>query len=279
MKPTYPLNDVIIERVAFKMEVADPKYIGENCQVNQKEFAIQFPGVGSFYARDGREVVYCTEPDADHDWVKLYLNGQVLVALLHQRKIINFHASSFIHHSRGVMVLGDTGAGKSSLTISFVLAGAGFLSDDLTPVIFREGIPYILPLDRRVKIREATAVQLNIGRERLAEAEAGTGKKYLSLGHAGVADHKLHTILRIETGDVRKPMFIQPSAAEKFSLLRGEICSWEVLAGMPETEREYLRQLVCILEQVQFVKVVRPVEIEIVALHDAVSRYLKRIDV
>ncbi len=78
----------------------------------------------------GKEVKFSVEPSADPEWVQLYLSGQVLVALLHQRKIINFHASSFIHDGWGVMILGETGAGKSSLTVSFAIAGAGFLSDD-----------------------------------------------------------------------------------------------------------------------------------------------------
>lgn len=257
--------------------VSSPTYCSDRFRSSQNEFAIRVSGVGSFCVYGGKEVRFSSIPGADPEWVQLYLNGQVLVALLHQRKIINFHASSFIFMGSGVMVLGDTGAGKSSLTVSFVLSGAGFLSDDLTPVTFREGVPYILPLNRRVKIREGTAVQLNISRERLAEAEAGTGKKYLSLGHGEVADHRLHTILRIETGDVKEPLFYEPSPAEKFSILRSEICSWEILAGMPETEKEYLRQLVRILEQVHFVRVVRPEEIEISMLHKAVRDYLSEV--
>ena len=270
--------DVTVARVQASGNVQNPVYSTENLQASQREFSLTVPSVGSFFVRDGREVEYSVFPGADEDWVRLYLNGQVLVALLHQRMIINFHASSFVHNGKGVMVLGDTGAGKSSLTISFVLSGAGFLSDDLTPVILKEGVPHLLPLNRRVKIRKGTAEQLNLGNESLAEAEAGTGKKYLNLRHAAVSDHKLHAILRIETGDIIEPVFVEPYPAEKFSLLRGEICSWEILAGMPETEKEYLRQLVRICELVHFVRVIRPEEIEIIALHEAVTRYLNKKD-
>ena len=139
----------------------------------------------------GRRWNISLEPGADPDWVQLYLNGQVLVALLHQRKIISFHASSFIHDGRGVMILGETGAGKSSLTVSFALAGAGFLSDDLTPVIFKGSKPYIWPLYRDIKLRENTVAQLDISREKLREAEKGTGKQYLDVNRADVRDHQL----------------------------------------------------------------------------------------
>lgn len=269
------LPDVVISKSPVHRSVACPAYVGENFQVSRNEYSLQITDVGSFFAKDGRVVEYSAAPGADDEWVKLYLHGQVLVALLHQRGILNFHASSFIYDGLGVMVLGETGAGKSSLTVSFALAGAGFLTDDLTPVIYRDGIPFIWPLGRRVKIRENTASQLNIETGRLADAEAGTGKKYLNLPHAGVEDHMLHIILKIETGDAEVPVFHEPSSAEKFSLLRSEICSWEILAGMPETEREYLQQLVQIVEQVHFVKVVRPAEIPISTLYTSVKAYLE----
>jgi len=272
----FPLDDVTVERSLVKKGVSVSLCRGETWQVNGNEFAMQVPGVGCFYARDGREVVYCIEPDADHDWVQLYLNGQVLVALLHQRKIINFHASSFIYAGRGVMVLGETGAGKSSLAVAFALAGAGFLTDDLTPVIFRQGRPCMQSLYRDVKIRDNTVSQLKIGQEKLRDAEAGTGKKYLTVRGAEVEDHPMNVIMKIETGEVNEPEFSEPSPAEKFSLLRSEVCMWEVLAGMPETEAAYLQQLLGIISQVHFVRVVRPAEIRIIDLRGAVEEYLGR---
>ena len=86
--------------------------------------------------------------------------------------------------------------------------------------------------------------------------------------------HRLDVIVKIETGDVNEPVFMNLSAAERFTLLRSEVCSWEILAGMPETEAAYLQQLVKIIEKVHFVKVTRPADIEIRKIHEAVRGYL-----
>jgi hypothetical protein len=213
---------------------------------------------------------------ADPEWVQLYLNNQVLVALLHQRKVINFHASSFIHKGKGIMILGETGAGKSSLTVAFAMKGAGFLSDDLTPVVFRKFVPHIWSLNKKIKLSADTIGQLNISDKRLREAEAGTGKKYLHLEKGAEEFCQLDTILKIETGRVSAPVFQEPSLAEKFARLRSEICSWEILAGMRKTEEVYLQQLVQIIKQVHFIKVVRPPDIKITRLHDTVREYLEQ---
>ena len=275
MKFSFPVKDVSLAQADAVPAVKNPLASGELWQANNAEFALQVSGVGSFYVRDGREVIYSAATGADRGWVQLYLNGQVLVALLHQRKIINFHASSFVYDGRGVMILGETGAGKTSLTVAFAINGAGFLSDDLTPVVFRENVPHIWSLNKRVKLRADSIEQLDIYGENLSEAESGTGKKYMHIEKGADDYHKLDVIVKIETGNVGEPVFMTLPPADKFGLLRSEVCSWEILAGMPETEAAYLQQLVQILEQVHFVKVVRPAMITIADMHDAMKQYLE----
>ena len=271
------LSGVTVKRCQLPVEAASPVYRGQNFQVNQNEFSLQVEGVGSFFAHNGSEILYSVDKGADPEWVRLYLNGQVLVALLHQRKIINFHASGFVYNGMGVMVPGETGAGKSSVTLSFALHGGGFLTDDLTPVVFEDEQPCIMPLKRRVKIRKETAEELGIGPEALSEAESGTGKKYVSLTPVRMNPFPLKVIMKIETGPVERPVFSEPSPAERFSLLRSEVCSWEILAGMPETEAAYLQQLVKIVEQTRFVRVIRPKRIGITGLYETVKQYLDKI--
>jgi hypothetical protein len=275
MDLSYPLRNVTIRQAHKVLRVKDPLKVSDNWQVSQNEFAMQIDGVGDFYVMDGKYVEFSPFMGADPEWVRLHLNGRVMVVLLHQRKILNFHASSFIHDDRGIMLLGETGTGKSSLTASFTMEGAGFLSDDLTPVIFKKSTPYLLPISGSIKIRENTAGQLNINRNKLIAAESGTGKHYLHVNHAGVQEYILNNILKIEIGNNDTTEFYKLQHAEKFSLLRSEICSWEILAGMPETEAEYLQQLLNIVQQVNFVKVVRPFEIEIQVLHSAIADYLR----
>lgn len=269
-----------LEGVEFRPGAADRRIDGislsdESIVVNETEYLQKVAGVGKFYASDGRYVEYLAEEGADPEWVHLYLNGQVLVALLHQRRIINFHASSFSHEGKGVIVLGDTGAGKTSLTVAFAMNDSRYLSDDLTPVVFRKAVPHIWSFNRKIKLRPDSLGQLSISNERLTEAEAGTGKMYLHPDRKPEEFHQLDVILKIETGEVEEPAFSELSPSEKFTILRSGICSWEILAGMPSTEEAYLQQLVRIIERVHFVRVVRPAGIRIVEMKDAVRNYLE----
>ena len=109
-------------------------------------------------------------------------------------------------------------------------------------------------------------------------SETGTGKQYMKVNHAGVSQHPLDVIIKIEVGDAHAPLFDRPMPADRFSFLRSEICMSDLLAGMPDTERSYLLQLLQIVEKVHFVRVVRPAEIAIRDLHAAVSDYLGKKD-
>ncbi len=268
------MPDVSIVRVQSTREINNPVYSGEKCQVSCNEFALQVPGVGSFYAMDGKQVEFSVDEGADSGWISLYLNSKVLVALLHQRKIINFHASSFVYKGMGVMVLGETGAGKSSLTLAFALHEGGFLTDDLTPLVFDGSAPMIMPLHRHVKLRNDTAFQLGIDARQLEDAESGTGKKYFNLQPVQHSPYPLHIILLVNPSEVSSPVFSTLLPAERFALLRSEVCSWEMLSGMPETEAAYLQQLSNAIQHTEFIRIERPPEISIKDLFVSVKDYL-----
>jgi hypothetical protein len=86
----------------------------------------------------------------------------------------------------------------------------------------------------------------------------------------------LSYILKIEVGKRWIPFFDMPEPAECFPLLRSEVCSWEMLRGMPATEAGYLHQLLEIIKNVRIIHVVRPDGIRIRELQEAVYNYLNK---
>jgi hypothetical protein len=274
MTDRFPISDVTFTHVRNIPMVANPVYSADNIVVSATEFAMHVPGTGSFYTREGKVVEYETEPGADPEWIKLYLKMQALVALMHQRGIISFHASSFVRDGQAVMILGESGAGKSSLTASFVIDGAGFLTDDVTPVTFRRETPYIMPLYDVIRLREHSVDQLMIETGDLTRAEPGSGKHYMQVRNAARESSPLSHIFKIEVGRKRAPSFFVPAPADAFALLRSEVCSWEILRGMPATEAAYMHQMLAIIKQVKIVRVVRPIGIKINELREAIGNYL-----
>ena len=244
MKPRFPITDVDIEISHGKKEVDVALYDDGYYRLNQNEFSMDVEGVGWFYVSDGRHIYVSCYPGCDLAAVELYLNGSVYGAVLHQRKIVPMHGSCFRYHGIGVMLCGDTGAGKSSLTASFCLNGAEFLTDDITPLLYRNGKPYIWALSDRMKLWSDALRQLEKDEKGLHRIDPVTEKYYYPMDKKQGNRYRLHRVYVIEVTDNGDVVFEELSGSSRFATLRNEIYRPEYLQGMPENEPVYFNNLI-----------------------------------
>ncbi len=239
----FPLKDVTVKKVAEPRAVVSPDYADDFWQMNQREFAMQVEGVGRYYACDGREVEYAPELGVTRETLELYLNGSVYGAILHQRKILPLHGSSFVLDGKGILVCGEAGAGKSSVTASFVFNGAGFLTDDVTPMVIREGVPMIMALSDRIKLWDDTLKPLGLKNKGLKKIAPDNEKYYYPVSKVGSEYFPLNMVFIISAGHEAGVLMREVTGADKFVALRNEIYRWEYLEGMKENEEVYFRTL------------------------------------
>lgn len=263
------LKEVVVTR-SVKM----PVYADSYRQMNQTEFALQVEGVCSFYVSGGCEVEYAPSPGATTEEVELYLNGSVYGAILHQRKILPMHGSSFIYKGKGIMICGITGSGKSSLTASFVLIGAEFLTDDVTPVIFEESRPYILALSDRIKLWDHALEQFGLKTDGLRKISPGTDKFYYPVNSANNDRFPLNLVFIIEISENTDVMISRVEGTEKVTALRNEIYRPEYLSVMRENEFLFFHQFVEMSGYTEVIRVTRPSGIKIEDLRRKVTEFI-----
>ena len=272
MQLKFPLTDVNIDISNTKKEVANPLYDDGFFKLNQNEFSMTVDGVGSFYASDGNYISLVIDPEASQASVELYLNGSTYGAILHQRKIMPIHGSCFVYNNMGIMLCGESGAGKSSLTASFCHNGSAFLTDDVTPIVFSEGLPFILPLSDRIKLWDDSLAQLKLEKGELAQIYQDYGKFYLPVDSEITKPYPLHLIFIIEKHDDKEVKFTKLEGIERFTALRNEIYRWEYLQGMAASEAKYLNNLINISTNVKVIQVFRPEEIKIDTLRSILAK-------
>jgi len=269
----FPLKDVTIKVTANKKAVTLPLVSDEWNQISQHEFAMDVEGVAWYYASNGNYVEVCPYEGYDLNALELYLNGSVYGAILHQRMILPMHGSCFNYNGKGIMICGESGAGKSSTTASFSLNGAEFLTDDVTPVLFEEGKPQIWALSDRIKLWSDSLEQLKQTQEGLHQIDPGTEKFYFPMEADKGNTHPLHQIFLLEIHDQPEVKFEEIIGIEKFTALRNEIYRWEYLEGMPECEACYFNQLTSIGKEVRITKVFRPTGIGIDQFCSQIEEY------
>lgn len=274
MKPRFPLSDVSVHELKYTRKVKSPLYADTLWQINQNEFAMQVEGIGSFYACNGTEVEYSPTDGATLASIELYLNGSVYGAILHQRKILPLHGSSFKWHDKGILICGEAGSGKSSLTASFCLEGAEFLTDDVTPILFNNGKPFIWALSDRIKLWNDTFQQLNIENNGFHSIDPETEKYYYPMDADKGEINEFDQIYIVGISNEQEVSFTELTGGSKFVTLRNEIYRYEYLQGMPDNESIYFKNIIDLCNRTRVFGITRPENIMILDLMRSIEEHL-----
>ena len=138
----------------------------------------RWEGVGEFaVSGDGRRITCRPDKRASMESFQVYLLGQALSFALVKSGFEPLHATTVVVGGEGIVFLGDSGLGKSTLAACFLDAGHRMLTDDLLllhhtarRVVAYPGPPRIklLPRIARKYMRDAAAgVRMNLDTEKL----------------------------------------------------------------------------------------------------------------
>ncbi len=133
--------------------------------------------------RDNTHIVVQSPPHVPESYLAFPLLGPVMGWLLHRRGMLVLHAGAFVLNGRGIALLGDKGAGKSTTTAAFIAAGASLLTDDLLAMsVTQDARPCIHPAFPQIKLNSGSSFTLegaNI--RRMPLIERGFGKRQYRL--------------------------------------------------------------------------------------------------
>ncbi len=259
----FPLEDVELRQVEAVREISEPFYTNNWLSIGAKEFSMRVKGVGSFYASNGDYIEFAPANKAAPHSLELYLNGSVYGAILHQRKILPLHGSSFVTGGRSVILCGESGAGKSSLTAAFCKEGAEFLTDDVTPLLFPGNIPHILPKSGHIKLWKHSLDQLSEDDRALARIRPDQEKFYLPVEKKNRKPFPLHNLFILTIDDVNEVDIKKLNGTAAFSAIFNEIYRLYYLCAMTDDEGRYLKKVASISSACNIYKVTRPQTISI----------------
>lgn len=268
------LDNVSIEFVSELPEITNILHESPFTKLNQDQFLLHIPETGNIYAENGNRVLIQAYEPYNKQSIELYLNGSVTGAILHQRKQMPLHASSFQYLNKGVALSGDTGAGKSSITLGFIKAfRASFLTDDITPIVRNENFE-ISPIGDSLKLWKHAIEQITPEEHGLKKIRSDIDKFFYPLESQDLKA-TLKVIYFISKTDQETITIEEVKGAEKFELIFDNIYRKEYLEGMIETKLSYFKVISELADSVRCYNFSRPEEIRIEdsvkALHDHLS--------
>jgi len=103
----------------------------ETYDITPTSYRITIKEVASYAVLGGKSIVIEPDENADQNSIRLFCLSNAFAAALHQRKTIPIHCAALVDNSELVLMLGDSGAGKSTTMASLVQKGLKPFSDDV----------------------------------------------------------------------------------------------------------------------------------------------------
>nr|WP_321487018.1 hypothetical protein [uncultured Draconibacterium sp.] len=229
-----------------------------NFKVSESEFYLNVKNVAHYLVQNGEKILISPYENTDEESINLYLEGSALGALLHQQGNLPFHGSSFLYKNKGIMICGNSGAGKSSVTAAFCQNNAIYINDDISPVSVSDSQVSILPVKTRIKLWDDTLNKLNISFDNLNRIRPEMEKFYLSFEEKAPTPQTLNYIFILSTHNKNEYRATELEGMEKYNALRKQIYRRIYLKGMPETEKKYFVQLFSLANKVRLTRILRP---------------------
>ena len=138
--------DVVIENGDLYATWLEQFEKDEYYKIKPNWLMMHVPEVAIFCIENGNKIIASPFNESEEDEIRLFLLGTCMGALLMQRKIIPLHGSAIEIDGKAYAILGDCGAGKSTLAKAFLNRGYKLLADDITAVTFsNKQEPLVIP--------------------------------------------------------------------------------------------------------------------------------------
>lgn len=145
-------------------------------------FKLMVQGVAQYVIEEGCIITINPTKTASHSDLVAFLMSSALGALLQQRGALPFHASTVATNRGAVLMLGKSGAGKSTTMTALTRRGFAMVSDDITPVSLRNGQLVALPAYPSTRLWADALDGFGYSAELLLSVRENISKYYLNIG-------------------------------------------------------------------------------------------------
>jgi hypothetical protein len=190
-------------------------------QIKKNIFWLSVPNIARFLVVGGRKIIIEPASGVDEDSIRLFLLGSCFGALLMQRGLFLLHGNAIQIGQNAISVVGVSGAGKSSLSASFLKRGYSILADDVC-AINAEG--HVIPSFPQIKLWADAAEKLEIDTVSLRKIRPNIEKYAVPLADNFCSQSlslKLVYALRLDNKDTLT--LTKASGIEKFKSLRAQM--------------------------------------------------------
>ena len=158
---------------------------------------VRIGGTLKMLVRDGRHIVLDRTGGTEIGGIETFLFSAVAGIVLHRFGVLPLHASCVMVGDVAVALAGVSGRGKSTLAGAMSLQGHAVVTDDVCPIVFRDGAALAVPGPARIRLWPDAADRLGLSQNRLETGRPNHPKRVLAAGSPAVAPRPLGAVVRL----------------------------------------------------------------------------------
>lgn len=247
-------DDVKIRYGEPPKEVYDLMAKGCNGYCTTSVMWFNIKNVAIYYVCDGKNVIVKPYDDADKENIRAYLLGTALGMILLQRNIVAIHGATILVNDKAITIVGDTGAGKSTLSSALRLKGYPFMADDVSAL---EGkyVNYSYPLQ---KLCKDAMYKFDYDVNSFKHINDDRDKYIIPVENKFIMEkNELKAIFQLSVDDVDDVKVEELTGSKKLEILMKNIYRVEILEIIG-INNEYFRKCLSVASNIHLYKIIRP---------------------
>ena len=220
-------------------------------------FLLAVEGVARYLVEGGRDVTVAPLGGDDAD-VAAFLANAPFAVLLQQRGVLTLHASSVMAGDGAALLLGDSGAGKSSLAAALVERGFPLIADDVTGIVAgADGCATALPGFASLRLWADTLDQLRWRDRGESRLRQGMDKYWMPVEQACTAPLPVRAAFVLKANESNAVAIEPMPEREAFSLLWRNTHRWRAMGAIGKAKTRF-RTVAAIAQRVPVAVATRP---------------------
>jgi hypothetical protein len=251
--------DVFISYGVVPKEIDEVVVKTEYVKLAKREFYLHIEGTAHYYASNGNTIIVEPEPDCDMHEMIVFILGTCLGVLLNQRGTIAIHGGSVVVNGQGIIITGDTGAGKSTLISFLTKKGFDLLADDVSALGCDLKDNYIIyPAYPQQKLCRDVMENMNYDIKRFSKTDPYRDKYLVPLKKGfQKLPVQLSAIYEISTGESKKVEIVEILGSEKLKTILRNIYRIELTRYLGQGP-QFFKQCINIANAISVYKITRP---------------------
>jgi hypothetical protein len=261
LSPGLGTPDVIVRYGAMPKSLDPTGEKGSAYEANPDHLYFSIDGVAKYLVSQGKDILIDRAAKAEDSEVRLFLLGSAFGALLFQRGLLPLHGSAIEVHGGCVVILADSGLGKSTIAGVFRNRGYRIIADDVCVVSLKEdGLPMVLPGYPQLKLGMDVAKELSDDPQSLVRIHPKVEKVSLLLQEEFCRESlPLHRLYILETSPHGEFNLEPLKGVEKLAAIINNTYRLGFIEGLG-IKVSHFKQCVAVAKHTPLTRVTRPAE-------------------